>query len=321
MANLAAGGTDWVDNTITRLRLDLGNSNGGAFDVDWIAVGRVAPSASSRAVESLTSTVTQQGNDLTAQAQQLTGLQTSVGNNAASIQQVSQAQTTLNGKVNASYSVKLQVTSAGQYVAAGFGLGIENNGSVLQSTFAVMADRFAVLNPTGNGFVSPFAIQGGQVFINDVFIRDASIANAKIADAAITNAKIGVAEIDTLRIRGNAVTVPVTVTNNTTITGRGSGVWIDLAAVAMTLDTPGSIQAMFGCYQAFGSGIRQYRFRLWVNSTLIAEGGGDWADGFPNLQGAVYAGAGQHVISVSWWGENSGVSVSGMNIFAMGAKR
>ena len=321
MANLAAGGTDWVDNTITRLRLDLGSSNGGAFDVDWIAVGRVAPSASSRAVESLTSTVTQQGNDLTAQAQQLTGLQTSVGNNAASIQQVSQAQTTLNGKVNASYSVKLQVTSAGQYVAAGFGLGIENNGSVLQSTFAVMADRFAVLNPTGNGFVSPFAIQGGQVFINDVFIRDASIANAKIADAAITNAKIGVAEIDTLRIRGNAVTVPVTVTNNTTITGRGSGVWIDLAAVAMTLDTPGSIQAMFGCYQAFGSGIRQYRFRLWVNSTLIAEGGGDWADGFPNLQGAVYAGAGQHVISVSWWGENSGVSVSGMNIFAMGAKR
>nr|WP_232248952.1 DUF1983 domain-containing protein [Pseudomonas putida] len=321
MANLAAGGTDWVDNTITRLRLDLGNSNGGAFDVDWIAVGRVAPSASSRAVESLTSTVTQQGNDLTAQAQQLTGLQTSVGNNAASIQQVSQAQTALNGKVNASYSVKLQVTSAGQYVAAGFGLGIENNGSVLQSTFAVMADRFAVLNPTGNGFVSPFAIQGGQVFINDVFIRDASIANAKIVDGAITNAKIGVAEIDTLRIRGNAVTVPVTVTNNTTITGRGSGVWIDLAAVAMTLDTPGSIQAMFGCYQAFGSGIRQYRFRLWVNSTLIAEGGGDWADGFPNLQGAVYAGAGQHVISVSWWGENSGVSVSGMNIFAMGAKR
>ncbi|HEN8714608.1 TPA: phage tail protein [Pseudomonas putida] len=321
MANLTAGGTDWVDNTITRLRLDLGNSNGGAFDVDWIAVGRVAPSASSRAVESLTSTVIQQGDDLSAQAQQLVGLQTSVGNNSASIQQVSQAQSTLSNKVNASYSVKLQVTSAGQYVAAGFGLGIENNAGVLQSTFAVMAERFAVLNPTGTGFVSPFAIQGGQVFMNDAFVRDASITNAKIANAAITSAKIGTAEVDTLRIRGNAVTVPVSVTNNTTVYGAGVGNWIDLAAVAMTLDTPGSIQAMFGCYQGFGSGIRQYRFRLWVNSTLIAEGGGDWADGFPSLQGAVYAGAGQHVISVSWWGENSGVSVSGMNIFAMGAKR
>ena len=180
MANLVAGGTDWVDNTITRLRLDLGNSNGGVFDVDWIAVGRLAPSASSRAVESLTSTVTQQGNDLSAQAQQLSGLQTSVGNNAASIQQVSQAQTTLNGKVNASYSVKLQVTAGGQYVAAGFGLGVENSGGVLQSTFAVMADKFAVLNAAGNGFVSPFAIQNGQVFINDALISNLAVQNAMV---------------------------------------------------------------------------------------------------------------------------------------------
>nr|WP_329957289.1 DUF1983 domain-containing protein [Pseudomonas putida] len=353
MANLTAGGTDWVDNTITRLRLDLGNSSGGVFDVDWIAVGRVAPSASSRAVESLSSTVAQQGDKITAEALRTDGLYTSVANaNAAiqneaaartsadsalsqqiqttqsslgdtnaSVQQLSTAHAALDQRANATYTVKLQATASGQYVAAGFGLGLVNNGGMFQSTFAVMVDQFAVLNPAGNGFVSPFAIQNNQVFMNDAFIRDASITNAKIADAAITNAKIGVAEIDTLRIRGNAVTVPVSVTNNTTIYGRGSGVWIDLAAVAMTLDTPGSIQAMFGCYQGFGSGIRQYRFRLWVNSTLIAEGGGDWADGFPNLQGAVYAGAGQHVISVSWWGENSGVSVSGMNIFAMGAKR
>ncbi|WP_455828593.1 phage tail protein [Pseudomonas capeferrum] len=178
MANLAAGGTDWVDSTITRLRLDMGATSGGAFDVDWVAVGRVAPSASSRAVESLTSTVTQQGDDLSAQAQQLTGLQTSVGNNSASIQQVANAQSTLNGKINASYSVKLQVTAGGQYVAAGFGLGVENSGGVLQSTFAVMADRFAVLNPAGNGFISPFAIQNGQVFINDALISKLSVQNA-----------------------------------------------------------------------------------------------------------------------------------------------
>nr|WP_233100453.1 DUF1983 domain-containing protein [Pseudomonas putida] len=156
----------------------MGATSGGAFDVDWVAVGRVAPSASSRAVESLTSTVTQQGDDLSAQAQQLTGLQTSVGSNSASIQQVANAQSTLNGKINASYSVKLQVTAGGQYVAAGFGLGVENSGGVLQSTFAVMADRFAVLNPSGNGFVSPFAIQNGQVFINDALISRLSVQNA-----------------------------------------------------------------------------------------------------------------------------------------------
>ncbi|KAF4557102.1 DUF1983 domain-containing protein, partial [Pseudomonas sp. CES] len=254
-------------------------------------------------------------------SQQIQTTQSSLGDTNASVQQLSTAHAALDQRANATYTVKLQATASGQYVAAGFGLGLVNNGGMFQSTFAVMVDRFAVLNPAGNGFVSPFAIQNNQVFMNDAFIRDASITNAKIADAAITNAKIGVAEIDTLRIRGNAVTVPVSVTNNTTVYGSGIGNWIDLAAVAMTLDTAGYIQAIFGCYQGFGGGIRQYRFRLWVNSTLIAEGGGDWADGFPSLQGAVYAGPGQHVVSVSWWGENSGVSVSGMNIFAMGSKR
>nr|WP_314874202.1 DUF1983 domain-containing protein [uncultured Pseudomonas sp.] len=150
----------------------------GEIDVAYIAVGRRAVAASSRAVDALTSTVTQQGDDLSAQAQKLTGLQTSVGNNTASVQQVATAQTTLNNKVNASYSVKLQVVNGNQYVAAGFGLGVENSGGVLQSTFAVMADRFAVLNPSGNGFVSPFAIQNGQVFINDALISNLAVQNA-----------------------------------------------------------------------------------------------------------------------------------------------
>jgi hypothetical protein len=40
MHALTAGGTDWRDSTITRLRLDLGNSAADVFEVDWIAVGR-----------------------------------------------------------------------------------------------------------------------------------------------------------------------------------------------------------------------------------------------------------------------------------------
>lgn len=183
MANLTAGGTDWVDNIITRLRLDLGNSNGGVFDVDWIAVGRVAPSASSRAVESLTSTVTQQGNSLSAQAQQITGLQTSVGNNAASIQQVATAQANTDGKINATWSVKLGLTSGGNYYAAGFGLGLENQGGTFQSSFVVLANRFAVMNPVGEGLISPFAIQNGQVFISDALISNLAVQKAIVGNS------------------------------------------------------------------------------------------------------------------------------------------
>lgn len=43
MATLTAGGTDWLDNTILQLRLDLGTSAADVFEVDWIAVGRIGP--------------------------------------------------------------------------------------------------------------------------------------------------------------------------------------------------------------------------------------------------------------------------------------
>lgn len=41
--NLAFGGNDWVTNVITGLRLDFGNTAADVFEVDWIAVGRLAP--------------------------------------------------------------------------------------------------------------------------------------------------------------------------------------------------------------------------------------------------------------------------------------
>lgn len=41
MANLTSGGTDWIDNTIIKIRLDLGKSASDVFDIDWITVGRI----------------------------------------------------------------------------------------------------------------------------------------------------------------------------------------------------------------------------------------------------------------------------------------
>ncbi|WP_236183516.1 phage tail tip fiber protein, partial [Pseudomonas juntendi] len=185
----------------------------------------------------------------------------------------------------------------------------------------VLADQFAVINAAGNGYVSPFAIQGGQVFMNDAFIRDGSIINAKIANGAITSAKIGVAEIDTLRIRGNAVTVPVSASSPGNVLGAGVGQWQNLVAVGVQMDEGGFITAQYSCYQGFGSGIRKYQFQMDINGLVIAEGGGDWADGFPNLMGSIGVGPGFFVVTVKWWGENTGVGVRNHNLFAMGTKR
>ena len=129
------------------------------------------------------SEVTARADADTALGKRVDTVQSNLGSTNASVQQISTAQTSLNNKVNASYSVRLQVTAGGQYVAAGFGLGADNSSGVLQSVFAVMADRFAVLNPSGNGFVSPFAIQNGQVFLNEAFISSATIQRAIVGNS------------------------------------------------------------------------------------------------------------------------------------------
>ncbi|SEU03299.1 host specificity protein J [Pseudomonas graminis] len=120
-------------------------------------------------------------NNQSSTATAISQLSTAVGSNTAAVQQTSQAVTTLDGKVSASYTVKLQVNSNGQYVMAGIGVGIENTGAGLQSQILMSADRFALVNTLAGGAIStPFVSQGGQLFLGQTFIQDGTITNAKI---------------------------------------------------------------------------------------------------------------------------------------------
>lgn len=120
--------------------------------------------------------------DKEATAQAITQLSTTVGTQQTAIEQNTSIVNDVNGKVSASWSVKMQYNSGtGQYIAAGVGLGIENGPAGLQSQFLVSADRFAIVNTIAGGAISvPFAVQGGQVFMNSTFIQDGTITNAKI---------------------------------------------------------------------------------------------------------------------------------------------
>ncbi|NEK70443.1 MAG: DUF1983 domain-containing protein, partial [Xanthomonas perforans] len=114
--------------------------------------------------------------------------QASLGETNASVQQVSQTVVSLNGKVSATYSVRAQITSAGQIYIAGMGVGVEQqpDGSY-QSQILMQADRFAVINVANNAVTSPFVIQGGQTFINQALIGNAWITNAMIGDTIQSN--------------------------------------------------------------------------------------------------------------------------------------
>lgn len=121
--------------------------------------------------------------EATAQAIQQIGVK--IDDNSADIQTVSRAQADTDGKFSTMYSVKMQVNADGQLVAAGFGLGIEQDEEgVLQSQFLVSADRFAIVSTLAGGQVfTPFTVDNGQVFMRSAFIQDGSITMLKIGQA------------------------------------------------------------------------------------------------------------------------------------------
>ncbi|NWD74842.1 phage tail protein [Pseudomonas gingeri] len=112
--------------------------------------------------------------------QQITTVQTNLNGANLSIAQNTTAIQAVDGKVSATWSVRLQYTSeTGEYKYAGIGFGLENGPGGLQSKFIIDADMFAI----GQGGTVPFAVTGGQTFIKAAFIQDASITNAKIGGA------------------------------------------------------------------------------------------------------------------------------------------
>ena len=119
----------------------------------------------------------------TSLAQQIQTAQTQLGSNLSSVQTTLQTQiNATDGKVNnigALWTTKVDVNG----LVGGF--GVYNNGQFVEAGFDV--DRFWV-GRTANK-VKPFIVDGGVVYIDKARIRNA--------------------DIDTLKIAGNAVTIPM----------------------------------------------------------------------------------------------------------------
>ncbi|MGO3448901.1 MAG: host specificity protein J [Kluyvera intermedia] len=118
-----------------------------------------------------------------ASATKINTLTVTSGENTAAITVNAKAVADVNNNLSALYSIKVGVSSNGQYYAAGMGIGVENTPNGMQSQVIFLADRFAVTSQAGNTVSLPFVIQDGQTFINDAFFRDASIQFGKITDS------------------------------------------------------------------------------------------------------------------------------------------
>ncbi|MCP1173040.1 host specificity protein J [Ralstonia chuxiongensis] len=121
-------------------------------------------------------------------AQRVDTMQATVAQNTAAVQVAQQAVADQNGKLAAMYTIKTQIAANGRTYLAGIGIGVENNQGVIESQVLIAADRFGVIHPNGNSVLTPFLIQGGQVFMDSAFIQDGAITNAKIGNVIQSNA-------------------------------------------------------------------------------------------------------------------------------------
>ncbi|MEG6454552.1 phage tail protein [Enterobacter cloacae] len=122
-----------------------------------------------------------------ATATQINGITATVNGHTSAITTNAQAIANVNGQLSAMYSIKVGVTSNGQYYAAGMGIGVENTPSGMQSQVIFLADRFAVTSQAGSTVSLPFVIQNGQTLINQAFIGKGWIQNAMIGDYIQSN--------------------------------------------------------------------------------------------------------------------------------------
>ncbi|MDQ6593832.1 DUF1983 domain-containing protein, partial [Enterobacter hormaechei] len=100
-----------------------------------------------------------------ATATQINGITATINGHTSAITTNAQAIANVNGDLKAMYSIKVGLSSNGQYYAAGMGIGVENTPSGMQSQVLFLADRFAVTHQAGATVTLPFVIQNGQVII------------------------------------------------------------------------------------------------------------------------------------------------------------
>lgn len=196
-----------------------------------------------------------------ARNQQVSTLNTSIGQVSAAVTQEASTRASVDGYLGSRYT--LNVTNSANGVASVAGMEIANTysgGSQKTNHIAFFADRFYITHPNSSASTTPFEVVGGQVYIKSAVIRDASI----------TSAKIGIASVDTLQIAGNAVTVPVSAYNPGPVQATVWGTYHDVVSAHIYMNQPGFVQVIATGYIRYGYGWDIAGSRLLVNGTLVA---------------------------------------------------
>lgn len=223
--------------------------------------------------------------------------------------QISGIQTTISSHTSRLGTVenKWVVTLDANGKMAGIGL---INGTDMKSEFGVRADRFIVFNASGQG-TAPFFISGGQTYIHNAVIQNAAI--------------------DTLKVAGNAITVPVSAFSAPVI-GLPDGVWTTVQSASITSSGAQIFVSCAHCMETEPYADRDVDIRILRDGIQIYivedlsfasgggfnGGGGDWLLQTLNLSDTPGAGAHTYEFQAK---TNDGASSKNRSIFLLETKR
>lgn len=209
------------------------------------------------------------------------------------------------------YTVKIDNNG---YIA-GFGLSSTTSAAgVDTSEFVINADKFAVIMPSYTG-IKPFTIGA----VNGV--PRVILSNALIGDASIATAMIGDAQINSLKIQGEAVTVPIVASvPDTQRRGIGQGTFTIINEGWINLSQPGMIYVLVTAAQHFPEKNDYWTFQIRIDGQTMRDVGGTVALDAVALSVTTGLDTGTHHVEVAW-SSTSAVMVGYCDLFMMGVKK
>jgi hypothetical protein len=264
-------------------------------------------------------------------------MSSNLGGQIAAVQTFASATATAVGGLQAKWGVKVQTMGDGTLAAAGIEL---MSGAPGQSTFAVLADKFLVYKPDGSGPPKPIlelgTVQGTtQLGIHGALIVDGTIVGRNISGATISavhmgtnsitaqNGAIADATVETLKIAGNAVTVPSYLFNGNSIYGNGT--FREAGVVHFYMDQPGAVFIMVSMAQFYTSPdgrVRETYALIELDGSIrVTTGGWGAFNMSPTLCYGTSVSAGLHGVRLMVYGADSTVYTGAHSIILFGVKR
>ncbi len=236
-----------------------------------------------------------------ATAEELTAINASVDEQRTTIVQSAEAIARLGG------TVQYQINTNGHI--AGWALSNQVGRGRPYAAFTFVADSFQI--SSANGARSPFVAYTRTRQINGVQVP---------AGVYLQEAFIRKAAIDTLHIRGNAVTVPAAATGNF-VNGTGHANFAHLVSSAVNLSIASPVLVLWSIEQGYPQGNAAWSIRFRVNGSVLHERGDMRATAdYPSGQFLLNRPAGITTVAMDWGGTAGKVSARG-SLTLMGVQR